>query len=67
MILKNSKGIERNFEVLIELEKDNKKFVIYKDIMSDSIYSGREEDNKLFPLTDEEFAYVNSILEKING
>lgn len=67
MILKNKKGTKREFEILYEIEKDETKYVIYKDIMSSLIYTSKYDDNKLIPLTDEEFEYVTSVIEKMNG
>lgn len=67
MILKNNKGIERDFELLFEIDKDNNKFVIYKDILSNTLYVGKKDDEKLKPLSEEEYIYINNIVEKINS
>jgi len=67
MILKNNKGIERNFIILFEIIKNNEKYIIYKDPITNKIYSGKNDKNKLKILSDEEFDYINNIIEKING
>lgn len=67
MILKNSKGIERNFELLFEIEKDNNKYIVYKDRITNNIYAGKENKNKLAILDENEINYLNALLEKMNG
>lgn len=67
MILKNNKGTERNFDVLFEVEKDNKKYIIYKDPLTENIYGGRFESDKLKALDDSEFEFINNMIEKLKG
>lgn len=66
MILKNKKGIERNFRILFEFENKNNKYVVYEDINTLNIYGGRLNDKKLEPLLDNEFKIINDMLEKIS-
>lgn len=67
MILKNNKGIEREFNILFEVEKNNKKYIIYRDPLTDNIYGGKCEGDTLKVLTDAELDFVNNILKKLNG
>ena len=67
MILRNKKGTERNFRILFEYEKNNKKYIIYEDINTLNIYGGIKEENYLKPLEEQDYIFINSILEKING
>lgn len=67
MLLKNNKGIKREFEILIEVEKDDDIYIVYKDPITDSIYSGKKEDNDLKKLDDKEFEYIKNMIEKIGG
>ncbi len=67
MILKNNKGIERSFDILFELDKNNKKYIIYKDPLTENIYGGRFEKEKLKVLNDKEYEFVNNMIEKLKG
>ncbi len=67
MILKNSKGKERNFKVILRLEKNNEDYLIYQDEISGKYYGGKVVSDKLKSLKDEEIAMLNKILERING
>ena len=67
MLLKNNKGIKREFEILFEVEKNDIKYVVYKDPVTDNIYFGKEIDNKLKKLEEEEYEYLNKVIEKIEG
>lgn len=67
MILKNNKEIEREFELLFEIQKDDNKYIIYKDIIGGSLYTSKVRDNKLIPLTEEEYQYIEKVVERING
>lgn len=67
MILKNSKGNERNFEILFEVIKEENKYIVYKDLLTDNIYGGKYDDNKLVVLNDDEVEYLNKMIEKLNG
>ena len=66
MILENSNGQKREFQILFEFEKDKKKYIVYKDYMSDHIYGGKIVRNKLKSLDEEEYMILNQILEKFN-
>jgi len=67
MILRNNKGTERDFDILFEVEKNNKKYVIYKDQLTENIYGGRLEEDKLKVLDDSEFEFINNMIEKLKG
>ena len=67
MLLKNNKGIKREFEVLFEIEKDEDTYIVYKDPVTDNIYSGKKEENELKKLDDKEFEYIKNMIEKIGG
>jgi len=67
MILKNKKEIERTFKVLFEIEKNDKVYVVYKDINTLNIYGGRKEGSFLKPLINEEYDIINDVLNKISG
>ena len=67
MILKNNKGVERNFEILFEIEKEENKYIVYKDPLTDNIYGGKYEGEKLTILEDNEINYLNKIIEKLDS
>lgn len=67
MILKNKKETERTFKVLFEIEKNDKVYVVYKDINTLNIYGGRKEGSVLKPLINEEYDIINDVLNKISG
>ena len=67
MILENSNGQKREFEILLEFESNNKKYIIYKDLLSDNVYGGRMSRNKLKALDEDEYRMLNNILEKFNN
>ena len=67
MILRNKKGNEKNLKLLIEVERNNKKYLIYEDVFTLNIYSGRLDGNILVPLDDDEYKLVNNIFKKISG
>jgi len=65
MILKNKKDIERTFKELLKIEINDNKYIVYQDINTLNIYSGRIEGNYLKPLNDNEFEYINKVLDKV--
>lgn len=67
MILKNKNGKEREFELLLEINKDNNKYLVYKDYLTDNIYSGKLNNNKLDLLDDNEYEYINNLIKRIDG
>lgn len=67
MILENSNGQKRDFLILLEIEKDNKKYIIYKDKISDNIYGGRISRNKLKSLNDIEYQFLNNMMNKFDN
>lgn len=67
MILRNKKGSERNFKLLLKVDDQDKKYIVYEDIMSKKIYAGLQSDNKLKRLDDEEINKINKVLERISG
>ena len=67
MILKNSKGAEKNFTLLFEIQKENIKYVVYKDPLTENIYGGVLEAEKLKKLSDDEFEYISNMIEKLKG
>lgn len=66
MILKNSKGKERNFKLLFKLEYKNNTYLTYKDPISGKFYSGKLKGNTLKSLNEEEMIRMNKVLERIN-
>lgn len=67
MILRNIKGIERKFDILFEVKKNNQKYIIYRDQLTDNIYAGKYEKGILKALDDKEFELINNILGKLNS
>jgi len=67
MILKNNKGVEKHFEIVFEVEKDNNKYVVYKDPLNDSLYGGKYIDEKLMALEDDELEYLDRLIERVNS
>ena len=66
MILENSSGLKREFKKLIEVDKDNKKYILYEDEKTKNIYAGKIQKNKLKSLNDNEYIMLNNILERFN-
>lgn len=67
MILRNNKGLERSFEILFEIENNKRKYIIYRDPLTNNVYGGRYEEDKLKVLNENEFEFINNIVEKFNG
>lgn len=65
MLLKNSKGIKREFEILFEIEKDNILYIVYKDPVTDNIYAGKKDSDELKKLNEEEYEYIKGVINKI--
>ncbi len=65
MELKNKKGSVRNFSILFELVSEKKHYIVYKDIVNPNIYAGLLKKDKLVSITDKEYEYLDSILEKL--
>lgn len=67
MILRNKSGKERNFKKLLEIEKKNKKYIIYEDINTLNIYGGKISNNILEALNEEEYEMLNKLIDKLVG
>ncbi len=65
MILQNSKGKVRNFQIIFEVEKKKKKYIVYQDINTKNIYGGIVEGEKLRPLVDKEYLYLDKLVSMI--
>jgi len=65
MLLKNSEGIKRKFEILFEIEKDNILYIVYKDPVTDNIYAGKKDCDELKKLNEEEYEYIKGVINKI--
>ncbi len=66
MILRNSKGRERNFKILFKIEHENNTYIVYEDYMTGKCYVGCIKDGNLNKLPKEEIDFVLKILEKVN-
>lgn len=66
MILKNKKGMERNFRVLFKLNKNKFEYIVYEDINTLNIYGGKLVDNNLIPLDEKEYKFIYEMVEKIS-
>ena len=67
MILRNKKGLERNFRLLLEIDNKNKRYIVYEDINTLNIYGGKIIDDTLKPLDEDEYIFINNIIGKISG
>ena len=67
MILKNKVGREKEFHLILEVVRNDSIYAIYKDPLTDNLYSGKYNDNKLVTLNDDEYEYLNKIIDKINS
>jgi len=67
MILRNKNGIERNFRILFEVVHQNNKYIVYEDINTLNVYSGRVSKSLLKPLNNKEEEYINGILKGLVG
>ena len=67
MKIKNNKGQERDTKLLFEIEKDKNKYLIYEDYITNKIYSGKLNNDKLEIINDKEYEFLNNILERIEG
>ena len=66
MILRNHKGQERNFKLVFKIEHNNKLYYIYEDYVNSHYYVGFKDHQILKKITEEEMAFINQILEKVN-
>ena len=67
MRLKNSRDVEREFELILKIEKDIDTYIVYHDHITDKLYSGKIKNKKLKALSEDELDYVNKVLERISG
>ena len=67
MIIKNKSGKERNLELLLEVNKNDNNYLVYKDNVTNKIYAGKRNNNKLEVLNEEEFSFLDIMLKKIDG
>ncbi len=67
MLLKNSKGKERNFKLLMKAKHNNKEYIIYQDVITNKVYAGLKEENKLKKINKDEINYLNKMIERIKG
>jgi len=67
MILQNNKGKEKEFEILFEIKKNTNDYIVYKDIMTDKVYGGKINGDKLKALNDKEYKFLNKIVEKLDS
>ncbi len=66
MRLKNNRDIEREFNVLLKVMKNNNTYLIYQDLNSNKIYSGKVKGKKLVVVNEQEYNYLNTLLERIS-
>ncbi len=67
MRLRNSKGRERNFKLILKLEKENNTYIVYQDINTGNYYAGKKKGKKLLIIDDDEKNYIDKYLERISG
>lgn len=67
MILRNKAGKERNFKKLLEIEKRDKKYIIYEDINTLNIYGGKVNKKVLETLSEEEYEMLDKLMNKLVG
>jgi len=67
MILKNKKGIERNFRVLFEIDNKNQKYIVYEDVNTLNIYGGKLSKNIMKSLNDDEIKLLNNMINRLVG
>lgn len=66
----NDGNSDKKIYPLLELDKNNKNYLIYSDILSDElnvdhIFAGELKDNSLLPITDEELLMLEGLYRKI--
>ena len=66
MILKNKKGIEKEFTLILKFIHEDKTFLVYKDEYSKKLYGGIKEENTLKSLDDEDTLLINKLLKRID-
>ncbi len=65
MILRNSKGHERNFKILFKIEYNNKCYYVYEDYITSKNYVGIIDGEYLKKVSLDEIAFIKKILEKV--
>lgn len=65
MIIENSKGIKKEFKLLFKIEKDNNTYLIYQDTYNKQVYAGKQKEDKLKKLNNNEVDLINNLLKKI--
>ena len=66
MILRNSKGYERNFKVLFKIEYQNNCYLVYEDFITGKCYAGLKDSNHLKKVSKDDLLLVDKILEGVN-
>ncbi len=67
MVLKNSSGSVRNFNILFKVEKNKNVYLVYQDVITKKIYGSKMVKDQMLVLNEEESILVNNILERIRG
>ena len=66
MILKNSKGQERNFKMLFKIEINDNIYFVYEDNITKKCYSGLKDGNKLKKIDKKNIMLLEEIIKKVN-
>lgn len=66
MIIKNNKGKQKEVKILLEIQKSDEKYIIYKDIDTSNIYASRYLNGILHQLEKSEYEFLNKILKELN-
>ena len=67
MKLRNKHDVERDFAIVLKIEKDNNTYIVYHDFVTERLYSGKLKAKKLKALSTEELEYVNKVWERVWG
>ena len=65
MILRNSKGLEKNFKIILEVEKNKTKYIVYQDEKSNNIYAGKLLKDEIKAINKDEYEFLSNILDKM--
>lgn len=67
MILRNKKGNEKEFKILMKYFKEDEEFIIYEDSKTKKVYGGKIENNHLKSLSEEEYELLNDKIDRLVG
>ena len=67
MVLENKKGLKKEFKLLLKMEMNDKKYLIYEDPETNNVYAGEINKDELKKVDDLEVEVLEKLVERIDG